>query len=363
MQRATKWPRLESLASFTRRIRLRPQHFLSTNHGELMSIRKLAALLVAVFGLSGVAQANTLFACKLNALGTIRMVSATTACSTNETRISWNSTGPQGPAGPQGATGGQGPAGPKGVPGLPGGTGPVGSRGSKGDTGPAGPAGTAGAAGPTGPTGNTGPVGPQGLQGLKGDTGEKGPVGTGGIGTSCPNGNTTPTSAGGHYIDCADGTLIDTNTALMWEQKVTCGALNFGNPHCVENYYIWSGASIGSTYDRDGTLYTQFLAALNMDVSADGITTCFANHCDWRIPNVAELKGIILLAPYPCTTKPCIDPAFNPAGYNTQASNYWSSSSYAPTPSLAWHGNYDDGFVYWGSKESLIYARAVRGGR
>ena len=36
------------------------------------------------------ASADTYYACKLNVLGTIRIVSATTSCSQYETKISWN---------------------------------------------------------------------------------------------------------------------------------------------------------------------------------------------------------------------------------------------------------------------------------
>ena len=69
------------------------------------------------------ASAATIYACRLNSLGTIRIVSATTACSVYETRISWNSEGPQGPQGQQGQQGQQGPQGPQGPTGpqgLPG---------------------------------------------------------------------------------------------------------------------------------------------------------------------------------------------------------------------------------------------------
>jgi hypothetical protein len=59
--------------------------------------------------------------------GALRVIdSATASCSTKETALNWNQTGPQGPAGPigatgpAGATGAQGPAGPQGPPGVSG---------------------------------------------------------------------------------------------------------------------------------------------------------------------------------------------------------------------------------------------------
>ena len=77
--------------------------------------------------------------------GGMRLVDSSTACHNNETRVSWNITGPAGPPGPTGATGATGA------------TGPAGAAGAPGATGPAGPAGSTGA---TGATGATGPAGP-----------------------------------------------------------------------------------------------------------------------------------------------------------------------------------------------------------
>jgi len=55
--------------------------------------------------------------------------------------------------------------------------------------------------------------------------------------------------------------------------------------HDVNNLYNWSATASAA----DGTLFTDFLATLNSDSSASIALTCFANHCDWRIPNVVEL--------------------------------------------------------------------------
>ncbi len=84
---------------------------------------------------------SVLEACINPGNGGMRLVDASTACHNNETRVSWNVTGPVGPAGPMGPAGPAGPAGP---------TGPAGADGATGATGPTGPAGPAG---PTGPAG------------------------------------------------------------------------------------------------------------------------------------------------------------------------------------------------------------------
>jgi hypothetical protein len=158
-----------------------------------------------------------------------------------------------------------------------------------------------------------------------------------------------------------DGTLTDNHTGLMWEiQTSTCS----GEVTCYMNQYTWT--STGTL--ADGTLFTGLIAGLNggdyyspsagQDVTSS-VGNCFANHCDWRIPTIAELQNI-LLAPFPCGTSPCIDPAFGP----TQASYYWSSSGLAGGhgPGFAWGVYFGIGNVGNFGESNAFYARAVRGG-
>jgi hypothetical protein len=72
---------------------------------------------------------GVLEACVNPGNGDMRLVDSSTPCHDNESRVSWNITGPAGPpgpagpagpAGPTGATGATGPAGPTGPPGPPG---------------------------------------------------------------------------------------------------------------------------------------------------------------------------------------------------------------------------------------------------
>lgn len=63
---------------------------------------------------------GVLDACVNPGNGNMRLVDASTACHANETRVEWNTEGPQGPAGPQGPQGIQGPQGPQGPQGSPG---------------------------------------------------------------------------------------------------------------------------------------------------------------------------------------------------------------------------------------------------
>src|SRR5215475_12385763 len=96
-------------------------------------LRSASLLVIGAFALvhSNYASATTIYACKLNSLGTLRIVSASTVCTPLETKISWNSDGPTGPQGPQGLPGSPG------APGAPGQTGPQGPPGPQGPAGPA----------------------------------------------------------------------------------------------------------------------------------------------------------------------------------------------------------------------------------
>jgi len=55
---------------------------------------------------------------------------------------------------------------------------------------------------------------------------------------------------------------------------------------------------------------------------------------------------------------PCVNPIFG----LTQSFNYWSSSSYAGYPFLAWSVPFDDGLDDATSKTYFPYVRAVRSG-
>jgi hypothetical protein len=259
--------------------------------------------------------------------------------------------GAPGPAGPQG------PSGLQGVPGTPGPQGLVGSMG---------PSGATGAVGATGATGSTGLAG---TQGFKGDTGAQGPKGdTGPSGTgagipTCTAPNIYLVISNGtlacqpQYVDNGDGTVTDNRTGLMWEKKIE-GTVNPGNVHDVNNGYTWSVASSVA----DGTLFTGFIAGLNQG-AGNGPTSCFADHCDWRIPTIVELKGILdFVAPQP--SMPLIDPTFGP----TKNDFYWSSSSDASALEKAWNVDFGVFAGTYGFSGSLLklypgFARAVRGGR
>ena len=145
-------------------------------------------------------------------------------------------------------------------------------------------------------------------------------------------------------------TVYDNQTGLEWEKKTDDNSI-----HDKDNAYTWTDGGDGDFTDPDGTAYTNFLATLNDCESDNGVTISggFDDHCDWRLPGIDELKTIV-----DCGFSPCIDPVFGP----TAASFYWSSTSIASGPTLAWFVDFLNGIVLLDSKPFDYHVRAVRGG-
>jgi Protein of unknown function (DUF1566) len=162
------------------------------------------------------------------------------------------------------------------------------------------------------------------------------------------------------FVDNGDGTVTDSQTGLMWEQKtgafdpstpVTCStATSCADPTNVNNVYEWSSSGAAP----DGALFTDFLAKMNCTVLQIGGRCGPGLHRDWRVPTIAELQTIV-----DCSFTPCINPIFGP----TAAGLYWSSSSAAGDPSFAWLVSFDNGTSIASFKTfNSLFARAVRGG-
>ena len=129
-------------------------------------------------------------------------------------------------------------------------------------------------------------------------------------------------------------TITDNATGLEWEKLTDDGTI-----HDKDNNYTWADAFAK-------------IAALNT-------SSCFAGHCDWRLPNVNELQT---LADYGLVS-PAIDPAFNNGTDSfTQSSFYSSSTTYAGFTSTAWIVDFSADVVGTGFKTSNFLVRAVRDG-
>jgi len=77
------------------------------------------------------------------------------------------------------------------------------------------------------------------------------------------------------YRDNGDGTVIDYDTGLQWEQKNDFTSTN--NPHDVANTYTWSRGQ-GSNL-ADGRVFTDFLARLNGSVDSGFLAISFVAAC------------------------------------------------------------------------------------
>jgi hypothetical protein len=154
-----------------------------------------------------------------------------------------------------------------------------------------------------------------------------------------------------------DGTATDYDTGLVWEQKDNLdGTTNPADPHDADNTYNWSASSNAVP---NGDAFVGFLASLNDCASSDTTTLTggFAGHCDWRLPSVVELAGIVDLSAPGCGTgSPCIDQTvFGP----TVALSYWSAT-HTSFPFIAWRVRFDNGAVTSSGTGSNFYVRGVR---
>ena len=119
------------------------------------------------------------------------------------------------------------------------------------------------------------------------------------------------------YIDNGDGTITDTGTGLMWQKNTSSST------------QTWQGA-------------------LSSCVSLN--TGGFTN---WHLPNKKELESIVDYT----KNLPAINSIFN-----TNNAEYWTSTTSAGVPSVAWTVNFGDGRSLHGFEYKTIgfYVRCVR---
>ena len=164
---------------------------------------------------------------------------------------------------------------------------------------------------------------------------------------------------GVRVVQCGDGTMVDLKTGHHWEMKhPSDGDPDLENPHDVDNAYTWTSLEDGNATNPDGTLFVNFLNELNKKDQAT--KSCFAGHCDWRLPTKAELLSIRHAI---CRRPPCIDPEFGPnAGGPVAAVKYWSGDSVEGKPNFAWAVKFFAGRPNNTQKKFPLLGRAIRTG-
>ena len=142
----------------------------------------------------------------------------------------------------------------------------------------------------------------------------------------------TPAWAGVRFTDKGDGTITDNVTGLIWLKNANCF-----------DFRAWSQALPDANGLASGS------CGLN-DGSSAG---------DWRLPNVNELHSLIDLTQASAPKLPTGHPFTG-----VQSSSYWSSTSNADGPSLAWVVDLDDGGVYrYYKTDHRPYVWPVHGGQ
>jgi hypothetical protein len=124
---------------------------------------------------------------------------------------------------------------------------------------------------------------------------------------------------GANLVKNGNGTVTDCNTGLMWQQGEA-------------GFMAWDSA-------------LSYCAGLSL-----------GGHSDWRLPNIKELEALTDDSRY----NPAADTVFFP---DVHASYYWSSTSYADVPNVAWVVYFDYGNVYGYGKFNTGYVRCVHGGQ
>lgn len=158
------------------------------------------------------------------------------------------------------------------------------------------------------------------------------------------------------FIDNGDGTITDTRTRLMWEKKGSLDTeVDLSDPHDVDNLYFWSA---NSSPPQIGSIFTDFLERLN-NCTSDGasIVGGFAGYCDWRLPNIFELIGILDLSRGQCAggSGPCIDPAFGP----TRPEVMWSGTTDAGDATKAWYNRFGVAVPPLGTFQQGTFAKEI----
>mgnify|MGYP001596254201 CR=1 FL=1 len=129
----------------------------------------------------------------------------------------------------------------------------------------------------------------------------------------------------GRFVDNGDGTVTDNCTGLLWQKETA--DVNGDGRLTLQDYVQWC----------DALAYCKNLS--------------FADHDDWRLPNVRELQSIVDYGRF----NPAIDPVFGAFGYT-----HWSSTSNANGPGSAWVVGVGVGDIYGFNKATGNYVRAVR---
>lgn len=147
------------------------------------------------------------------------------------------------------------------------------------------------------------------------------------------------------FIDCGNGTVLDTTTGLLWLEDANCLA-----------------ASTGENDDGRRTWYEANAFAAGLARGECGLTD-HSQAGDWRLPTAEEWESILKDS---CPDDPevvgkaagCYSD--EPWASGIEADAYWASTSRPDGPEIAKTGALDDGFVAEGFKNAAVFVWPVR---
>lgn len=160
------------------------------------------------------------------------------------------------------------------------------------------------------------------------------PVSQAQTGQHCKTEHIAATAPSSRYRQQDDGSIVDTETGLMWRA-------------CLEGV-------AGKACDEGEPLELTWAEALAYvpTVNSEG---GFAGHTDWRMPNIRELGTLIELQ--------CVGPAINLAVFpNAASADVWSSSPAHFHTHYSWHVDFETGAFTYGERTKPKAVRLVRDG-
>lgn len=122
------------------------------------------------------------------------------------------------------------------------------------------------------------------------------------------------------FADLGNGTVLDTQTDLIWQQ---------GDDQNQNGGRTWDQAQ-------------DYCQALTLDA-----------HTDWRLPDKDELAGLV--------NTQRVDPAIDPV-FDAQSAGYWTGSDLIHNSKSAWVTLFSYGALTAQDKETYQHVRCVRGG-
>jgi len=149
----------------------------------------------------------------------------------------------------------------------------------------------------------------------------------------------------------ADSTVTDNLTRLIWAPNgnlMVTRDIEFDTDLTVNNGRVtWQHA-------------LDYVALLN--------SQNYLGYSDWRLPNINELESLRDRRYFhPCVSNTTGTAKCSDSGdpfTDVMSDDYWSSTSYAANPTLAWVVDMLGGYVYFGRKKSnFYYVWPVRGGQ